>query len=270
MIRFEKMQALGNDFIFIEEEDCKNDNYSELAIKLCDRHRGIGADGLVLIKNDPIEMKIYNQDGSEAQMCGNAMRCFITLIKKRQWNLHDEFEVLCGQNHYLCRKEKNENQVLFSNVTLDASSFLVDEKEWVEQELNVYGVLIPLTVVQAGCVHTVIVDELNLYKPFATDISTHPLFKDGCNVDFVRIISENEIEVHTYERGVGFTLSCGSGNVASAYVAWKFHKIASEVKVRNRGGNCHIKMDEKGIWLCGSCQNSFTGFFDVSGEETDE
>ncbi len=270
MICFEKMQALGNDFIFIKESECENRNYSELALRLCDRHKGIGADGLVLVKKDPLEMKIYNQDGSEAKMCGNAMRCFVSLIKKWHWDHEGFFEILCHNERYICRKEKDENQVFFPHVSFDVAEFLVDEKEWIDQKLNVYGVLIPCSIIKSGCCHAVVFDEMNLYKPFASDISNHLLFKDGCNVDFVRVISKNEIEVITYERGVGMTLSCGSGNVASAYAAWRSHQIDPVVKVKNKGGACTVQIEDKGVWLCGECQNVYGGMIDLNGELKNE
>ena len=100
MLYFEKMQALGNDFIFIKQSECENEQLSELAIKLCDRHFGIGADGLIIVSQDPLEMKIFNQDGSMATMCGNAMRCFVTCIKKWKWSTEDFFEVICNKEKY--------------------------------------------------------------------------------------------------------------------------------------------------------------------------
>lgn len=267
---FEKMQALGNDFIFIKESDCLNKDYSGMAIKLCRRRMGIGADGLIVIKKNPLEMRIFNQDGSEAKMCGNAARCFIGLIKEWQWTDSDLFEILCSNKKYLCRKGIESNDVFFPHVAFEAENDLIEKKEWVNQNLDIYGVLVPCSIVNAGCVHTVVFDEEDLYKPFAADISTHPVFKDGCNVDFVKLKSENEIEVITYERGVGFTLSCGSGNVASAFAAWKNQKISSSIRVKNRGGVCRIQIEEDGIWLCGQCRHIFSGRIDLDEVMKDE
>ncbi len=263
MIYFEKMQAMGNDFIFIKEADCEYKDYSELAKTLCKRYFKIGADGLVVVHKDPLEMKIFNQDGSKAEMCGNAMRCFITLIKKWKWENSDSFEIICNEEKYQCMYKENQNSVFFPSVSYQLNGLKNNENESVGKELNVYGVHVPCTIVKAGCLHTIVFDDLDLYRNIAFDISNHPLFKAGCNVDFVQILSENRIKVITYERGVGFTKSCGSGNVASAYVAKNLYQLKKQIQVINDGGRCEVTVEDGGAWISGTCENVFSGMINI-------
>jgi len=223
---FVKYHGAGNDFILIDARFFVLQAPSLLARSLCDRRRGIGADGLLLLlpsSKANYRMQIFNVDGSEPAMCGNGIRCLFDFIQKRV-DPASELLIETKQSVLRCRRVGEE-----IGVSLGAPQILhfPTAKES------------PLYVVDTGVPHAVhfvedldAVDVAKLGREIRFDSRFAP---EGVNVNFVSILREGEIVLRTYERGVeGETLACGTGAAAAAFVAWKLGKSKSGVSVLTR------------------------------------
>ncbi|OQB51878.1 MAG: Diaminopimelate epimerase [Firmicutes bacterium ADurb.Bin146] len=246
-MKFTKMHGAGNDYIYINCLDCKIDDPSSLALKLSDRHFGIGADGLVLIQTSKAAdfyMRMFNADGSEGSMCGNAIRCVAKYVydNKLTKKLKLNIETKSGIKHlvlftgidglveavevdmgtaYLKRKEI---PMIFDNTNKDETfinkPILVAEKEY------------NATCVSMGNPHCIIfmndkknktnleqsLDFLDLDK-IGPAFEKHPMFPDRINTEFVEVIDKNNLKMRVYERGSGETLACGTGACAIVVAA---------------------------------------------------
>ncbi|MDE5546651.1 MAG: diaminopimelate epimerase [Anaeroplasmataceae bacterium] len=248
-MEFYKMHGCGNDFCIIEYEP--NVEYSTLAKELCDRRFGIGADGLIIVKTNPLEMIFYNQDGSRASMCGNGIRCFARYVYEKRIVTTKQFDCftlagmmkieITSEDPFLCKIDMGKPS--FSNsmihVSDDIKSFgrlLTIEK----YSLTIYSFFM-------GTIHTVIfVDSLDSeVLNFAEKICKNRLFKKQTNVNFVHLIDETHIEIKTYERGVGWTLACGTGACASVVTCARLKLTKNKVSVLLPYGSLKIEITKK-------------------------
>lgn len=265
-INFFKMHGLGNDFIIINDLDKKIKNYKQLAIKLCDRHFGIGADGIILIQNSNLKvadfkMRIFNPDGSEAEMCGNGIRCFAHYLHINNLTEKKELKIatLAGLIKPKIIEYNNHNSTVMVNMgkpeysldSLHINKDIVDDdlkKLW-EYPLIIEEKKFLLNGVSMGNPHMVIyVDnfkEIDL-KKLGPIIENNPLFKEKTNVEFVKIKNKKELEVKVWERGAGITLACGTGACATAAVSIDQDKVNNDVKINLPGGPLQIKKNKKG------------------------
>lgn len=210
------MVGAGNDFIMIDPDPSLD--YVDLAVRVCDRHNGIGADGLIVVDesdSSDYRMRIFNADGSEAEMCGNGARCFASYVVANRQPSKDLFsvETIAGQ---LKAESKDE----ISNVQL---SDPVDYRP--DIELNVGGQTLHAHSIDTGVPHAIIfVEKLHEIDvdSLGRTIRNHQAFKPrGTNVNFVEFVKPGMVELRTYERGVeGETLACGTGAVASALMGF--------------------------------------------------
>ncbi|HMA59636.1 MAG TPA: diaminopimelate epimerase [Halanaerobiales bacterium] len=263
-VKFLKMHGLGNDFIMINDLDVRLDNYSKLAVNLCDRHFGIGADGIILIQQSDLthadfKMRIFNPDGSEAEMCGNGIRCFAhylhinDLTEKKKLSI----ETLAGlikpeiidYGPHESTVKVNMGEPAYSLESLDINKELLDDdidKLW-DYPLIIEGKEYELNGASMGNPHMVIyVDDLkdiNL-KKLGPIIEENPLFKKGTNVEFVKIVSKNELDIKVWERGAGITLACGTGACATAAVSIDQDRVNNNVKINLPGGPLKISKNE--------------------------
>lgn len=252
-MNFTKMHGLGNDFIIIEPETPLN--YSELAIRMCDRNFGIGGDGLIIVnppdvKSDcDINWRIFNSDGSEPQMCGNGIRCFAKyvyekgLIKKKMFSVG----TLAGE----IIPEILDN----GYVKVDMGTPRV---ELVNHSLNKLNI----TTVNMGNPHCVIFDDVNV-REIGPVVEVNELFPEKTNVEVVKVISRNKIRVDVWERGCGITLACGTGACASVAAAVVNNLTDNSVEVELPGGNLHIEWltDTNKIYMTGEAKFVFEGKF---------
>ncbi|MDE7161777.1 MAG: diaminopimelate epimerase, partial [Anaeroplasmataceae bacterium] len=213
-MEFYKMHGCGNDFCIVEYQD--KVAYDKLAIRLCDRRFGVGADGLIVVKKQPLEMIFYNQDGSRASMCGNGIRCFARYVYDKKIVSSKQFDCLTLAG--IMKIEITKEDPFQCKIDMGHPSFS-NQMIHVSDAVNSFGRLLTiggyhLTIYSffIGTIHTVIfVDSLNSkLLNFAEDICKNPLLKKQTNVNFVHIIDEKNIEMRTYERGVGWTLACGT------------------------------------------------------------
>ena len=215
-MHFTKMHGLGNDYLYIFGEP---KNPSKLAIKLSDRHFGAGSDGIICIshsKKADFKMRIFNADGSEAKMCGNGIRCVGKYLYDKGYTdkKHLSIETLSGIRFLHLQRQGGK----IKNVTVEMGTAVPAE----DIELSVLGETVTCTPVSVGNPHAVIfVKDINK-APLTTlgpQLEHNEAFPDGVNVEFVQLISENELRMRVWERGSGVTMACGTGACASAVAA---------------------------------------------------
>jgi diaminopimelate epimerase len=235
-ISFWKMNGAGNDFVMLDNRDLSL-HLSKGAIEaLCDRHRGIGADGMLAVEpatdGGDFKMRYYNADGGEAEMCGNGARCFARFVNK----LHDDkldalkFETLAGMISAKFFSDEVE-------INMSAPHSLK-----LRQSLSVDADQLEVHSVNTGVPHAVVfVDDLDNVevRRLGAGLRYHEAFAPkGTNANFVKITSPGAISIRTYERGVeDETLACGTGMVACALIAHELHNFASPVAVHVKGGD---------------------------------
>jgi diaminopimelate epimerase len=258
-IKFSKMHGLGNDFILIDsrQEKLEGIDLSKLAVDICDRHFGIGGDGLLIVwpsERAHYRMQILNPDGSEPEMCGNGIRCFAKYVYEAD-KLNEEVisvETLGGilLPAVILGPEKN-----VVGVEVDMGI----PKEEGEVSLQGYN----FKKISMGNPHAVaLVNDLagiNLYE-IGPKIENDPHFPNRTNVEFVKVMSEKEIEVAVWERGAGETLACGTGASASVVAASLAKKIGRRAMVHLPGGDLDIEWSEdKHILMRGPAQKVCEG-----------
>lgn len=265
MLNFEKIHGCGNDFVIIDNIDNTIHLDKEKIENICNRHFGIGADGLILVekKDGNYFMNYYNSDGSTAEMCGNGMRCTADFIKRHHLKDEDSVDITsrAGMHHINFSKEG-------IRVSLDKAKTIEIDTKKLTEEIGKLPVAIegPVGFRSMGNPHMVIVvDDLetfpiNTVGPF---FERNPLFPEGINVNFVKIKSPEEIEVITWERGDGRTLACGTGACASAAFLKDINKIKSNAKVNLPGGALDINLEEDKIYMIGPAKKVFTGEIEV-------
>lgn len=257
-MKFSKYHGCGNDFIMGVYED--NIDYSSLAIKICDRHTGIGADGLILAKGSrPIEMVFYNADGSRGLMCGNGIRCLSKFILDNNLDkLEDgklEISTLSGLrtvyvNNGLFKVNMGKPSFKAKDVGINKNGEFHNELiQYKEKNFNCSSCFMTVDHL------VVMVDNFNITDDEASYLCNNPIFTRKINVNFVNIIDRNNIRVKTFERGVGWTLACGSGSSASFALLNKDGLINNSVNVILERGKLKISIDSnKDIFMEGPAE----------------
>jgi len=260
VLDFAKMEGIGNDFVLLDDMDgaLGSMGYPALARKLCDRRFGVGADGIILAlpsETCDIGFRIFNSDGSEAEMCGNGMRCFAAFVNDRG--------LLAGARFTVETKAGTIVPEIIESTRNGVTRVCVDMGEPVLSPRNIpfdvegdRAVSVPLTAddreysvtaVSMGNPHSVIVvDRLTGDEPtaFGPSIETHPLFPLKTNVEFVEVVSPSEVKMRVWERGAGETLACGTGACATAVATHLLGLTGREVKVGLKGGDLAIAWNE--------------------------
>lgn len=269
-IKITKMQGCGNDFVILDYDEFQKTNLSmeELAKRLCDRHFGIGADGMIIPKksedkNIDIAWYFYNSDGTVAQMCGNGMRCFAKYVYDKGLVDKKEFSVMTGAG--IIKPLLLDN----GNVRVDMGiPILEDEKIPFkgERKLKALDETFEITPVSMGNPHCVILtenDPMKMALKYGATIEKHEYFPEKTNTEFVKIISKNEIDMRVFERGCGITLACGTGACASVVACVLNNLTEQKVKVNLLGGSVFVEWQgnsenpNKNIFLIGEANYSF-------------
>ena len=260
MIRFSKYHGCGNNFVIIKEEEILNATdaagYPDFAVKVCDVNTGVGADGMIVVREKPaLEMVFYNCDGSRAPMCGNGIRCFAHFCREEGIAAGESYPVktLAGDMivNITCeepfRVKINMGKPLFSpddiKVDFNGENFL-------DRHLSLGdGIDIGINSLFMGTIHTVVFvesfDDIDVPK-VGEEICNHPVFKEKTNVNFVKVIDDKTLEMKTYERGVGMTLACGTGACASVVVAGMKGLCGKKADVVLKLGRLGIEVAEDG------------------------
>jgi diaminopimelate epimerase len=271
-MRFWKMHGLGNDYIVIDnrEEKISGKQAASLAKRLCERRVSVGADGLLLVSNSKVsdaKMRIFNADGSEAEMCGNGIRCFAKycyengIVKKKEFSV----ETLSGTKNVwltLQQSEVSAVKVDMGSPNWERSSLpMVGQGTCINENLEVDGKIFKVTCLSMGNPHCVIfVDKLDDFpvQQVGPKVENHKAFPKRTNVGFVQVLNSCELKVRVWERGCGETLSCGTGTCAAVAAANKLGKAGNKVTVHVLGGDLQVEVAEN-LFLSGAAEKVFQG-----------
>lgn len=274
IMKFTKMHGCGNDYVYVNLFEEKIDNPAELSIKVSDRHFGIGSDGLITIGPSDVadfRMRIYNADGSEAEMCGNGIRCVAKYVYDHKMTDKTEISVESGAGiKYLTlfveNKKVEQVRVDMGEPILEPAQIpvLADGDKVVDEPIEVCGKTWNMTCVSMGNPHAVVfVDnvadfEIEKYGPH---FEKHERFPKRTNTEFVEIISREEINMRVWERGSDETWACGTGTCASVMACILNNRTDNKVLVHLRGGDLTIEYNEKTnhIFMTGPATEVFSG-----------
>lgn len=276
-VKFTKMQGLGNDFILFEPDEFKKIEMpqEELAKKLCDRNFGIGADGIFVPVLKPAKGEIgwifLQSDGSTSQMCGNGMRCFAKFVYDKGLLRKKRFAVETGAG--LIVPEILADGMVKVNMNkpiLKPSKIPFNASENMDQKIEAGGEDFLVNAISMGNPHCVIFSEGDTKaqaKKYGEALENHSQFPEKTNVEFVKVVSREEINVDVWERGCGITLACGTGACASAVAAILSGQCDSKVKVNLPGGSLIIEWagnsqnPDFDVFMTGSADYVFKGSF---------
>lgn len=278
---FWKMHSLGNDYILIDNREGRvpDEKLASLARGLCRRRFSIGADGLLLLYSSSVadvRMRIFNADGSEAEMCGNGIRCLAKYCYESGVVHKDvmDIETLAGIRRVWL--EVSGDKV--KSVTVDMGSPIFEreripalgEGKFINEEIEVDGVKFRATCLSIGNPHCVIfVDDVASFpvEHYGPKIERHTLFPRRINVEFVQIVRPNLLRVRVWERGVGETFSCGTGACACVVAGRVLGLLESECTVQLLGGDLRVRYSEADnrIFLIGPAEKVYEGVIELEG-----
>lgn len=273
-MKFTKMQGCGNDYVYINCFEEKVEDAPALARKVSDRHFGIGADGLVLIKpssRDDFTMEMYNADGSQGKMCGNAIRCVGKYVFDHRMTKKRELavETLAGTKYLslnVSGDKVSEVTVLMGVPVFEPEKIPVvaEGKSVVDMPVTVDGRKYRITAVSMGNPHAVIFVEDTKNFPIEKIgplFERHEMFPERVNTEFVKVLDRENISMCVWERGSGETWACGTGACASAVASVINGYTDGKVTVHMLGGNLHIRYDGEGgqVHMTGPAVEVFRG-----------
>lgn len=277
---FTKVQGLGNDFILVNglQEPVQAVDFPELARRMCDRHFGIGADGLVFLlpsKTAGVRMRIFNPDGSEAEMCGNAIRCLARFLYEHDIICRKEVQVETlagiiepvlifeGNRVAAVRVDMGEPRLERSEIPMTGPPGQV-----LDELLALDGRTYRVTAVSMGNPHCVIfVPALNQVPltEVGPRLETHPFFPQKTNVEFVEVVNSTEVRMKVWERGAGETMACGTGACAVAVAGAQNGFTGRTVTVHLAAGNLLIEWaGNNHVYMTGPAEEVFTGEYNLS------
>ncbi|SHJ09200.1 diaminopimelate epimerase [Lutispora thermophila] len=275
-MEFTKMEAAGNDFVVFNGFKYEIKDYEKLALKACDRHFSVGADGILVCEGSDIadiKMIYYNSDGSRGEMCGNGIRCFSKyvyeegLIDKKIFTV----DTLAGIKTIWIETD-NENKVKTVKVNMGKPLFRakdvpvdLNKEKIIEETIDICGEKIVFSSLLVGVPHTVIfVDDIRNIdiNELGKKIETHCIFPRKTNVNFVEVVDRDKINIYTWERGAGRTLGCGTGSCASVVIGNIIGKLNNVVNVKTEGGELEVQIGEDlEIYMKGGANRICDGVF---------
>lgn len=274
-MNFTKMHGLGNDFIVVAGERQLPDNASELALDLCNRFFGIGADGLVYIlpsEKADFRMRIINSDGSEAEQCGNAIRCVAKYVFDNGLTNQEEITIeTLGAGVQKVQLTIDGGKVATVRVDMGEPILnglqvptTVDAERVINHPIEVDGRTFAFTAVSMGNPHCVIYvdDAVNFeLESWGPKLETHPMFPRKINVEFVTVNSRSQADMRVWERGAGPTLACGTGACATLVASVLTGATDREATVSLKGGDLLIEWNEQDnhVYMTGPAAEVFRG-----------
>ncbi len=274
-MKFTKMHGLGNDFVVVYGEQQLPQGVDQLAIQLCDRNFGIGADGLVYIlpsQRADFMMRIINSDGSEAEQCGNAIRCVAKYVYDHQHTSNEDISIEtigAGVQNVQLKVEHGKVQTVRVDMGRPILNGLdipttIDSERVLKHPVSVNGQAFEFTAVSMGNPHCVIyVDDaptIDLAK-WGAPLEVHALFPRKINVEFATVRSRSHVDMRVWERGAGPTLACGTGACATAVSSYLNGYTERAVTVSLKGGDLFIEWDEADdrVYMSGPAAEVFSG-----------
>lgn len=279
IFNFVKMHGLGNDFIIPEINEADLTDLSELAKILCDRHTGIGADGILLVCNsdrENIRMRIFNSDGTEAEMCGNGIRCFAKYVYEKKIISDQKFTIETLAGKIIPELFIDDGIVTKVRVNMNTPKLIDDEEslinfnddtisnisEKLHKKILINENIFHTSSLTLGVPHSILyVDEIvnSEIKILGSLIEKHESFPKGTNVNFVKVVNDHEIIMRTWERGAGQTLACGTGSCAAGVASFLDGKTVRKITVHLELGDLEIELIDNSVFMTGPAQQVFEG-----------
>ncbi len=271
---FSKWHGLGNDFVIVNCFEENITDYSQMAIKVCDRHTGVGADGLVLILSSDtadFKMRIFNSDGSEAEMCGNVTRCVARYVY--EYGLTKKTKITLETGAGIIKPELVFTNGIPATVCVDMGEPRLtcgqipvignQDEQAVNLPLDIAGNNYHITCVSMGNPHCVIfvdnVSTVNL-QAIGPLIENHSLFPNKINVEFVQVLNKESIRMQVWERGAGITMACGTGACAALVAAVLNEKTDRQAIIHLDGGDLSVKWGlDNHVYMTGPAVEVFRG-----------
>ncbi len=279
-MKFIKVHSLGNDFLIIDLPKKKRlAEIGKLAQRVCDRHTGVGADGLLLIsvrnkKEGLVNFRIFNADGTEAEVSGNGLRCAAAALyhQKKIDSPSIVFSTTAGErecdliewkkNLFLLKIDMGKPRLKSEEIPFDDGTL---HNKIIDYPLSINQKIYPITVVSLGNPHcSIFVDRFPSrleWHQLGREIESHPFFPKRTNIEFIRVLNKKETEVLFWERGVGETLSSGSGACAAAVASILKNMTGKKVKVKTSMGNLTVEWKKEEIYQTGPSEIVFEGNF---------
>lgn len=278
-MKFTKMQGIGNDYIYVNCFEEKVDDPERVSQIVSDRHFGIGGDGLVLImpsEKADFRMRMFNADGSEGNMCGNATRCIGKFVYDNGLTYKTEItlETKSGIKYLTLYPENGKVKTVLVNMgkavlTPADIPMKAEGESFINKPIEVLGSEVYITAVSMGNPHAVTyVDDvmsLDLEK-IGPAFENHPIFPERVNTEFIKVLDSHTIQMRVWERGSGETWACGTGACAAAVASVKngYFKNGEEITVKLRGGDLFITYNTDGtVLMRGAAETVFTGEIDI-------
>lgn len=279
-LKFEKWNGLGNDFVIVNGAEEMIEDHAKVAAEVCDRHFGIGADGLVILlpcdqEGIDFEMRIFNSDGSEAEMCGNATRCIAKYIAANQLSDKKEFHILTKAGIIISALVDMADgsvgvRVNMGKPRLTPSEIPViseTEEIIVAEPITAGEDAFSMTTVSMGNPHCVIfVDDIAkiALEEVGPKLETHERFPRKINVEFAEVLNRKQIRMRVWERGAGITLACGTGSCATIVAAVLNDKTERQAEIILDGGTLHLDWAENdgNVYMTGPATKVFTGIYE--------
>ena len=257
-MKFDKYIAAGNDFIIFNGINNSKIDYNKLALEVCNRRFGLGADGIIVCENSlvaDIKMLYYNSDGSQGEMCGNGIRCFSKyvydygIVEKRKISI----ETLDGIKDVNIEEDElrkvKEIRVSMGYPTFQGDKIPVksSKDKLLNEGITIDGKEYIYSAVLVGVPHVVIfVEDIKMIdiNNIGKKIENDPMFPRKINVNFVEILDKENINIFTWERGAGRTFGCGTGSCASVVIGKILGKLNDKVYVNTEGGKLKVELDE--------------------------
>ncbi len=275
MIKFTKMHGTGNDYVIIDGRKLKTASYGKLARAMSDRHYGVGSDGILVLlesKTADFRMRMFNPDGSEAEMCGNGIRCFARYLYDNRITNKKELRIETAAGTKSLELVVKNKHVTSITVTMGEPILRRDRIPMIGNQGMVVGESLQMedgsrftiTAVSMGNPHAVIfVEEIDKFPvdKYGPLVEHHRLFPNRTNVEFIKVLNRNEVVQRTWERGTGETLSCGTG-ASAVTAACVLNKLTErKILIHLRGGDLRTEWreDDNTIYLSGPAVEVFKG-----------
>ncbi len=273
-MQFTKMHAIGNDYVYVNCFDQSVEQPEKLAVPISDRHFGVGSDGLILIcpsDRADVRMRIFNPDGSEAEMCGNGIRCVAKYAYEHGLSDKHPMQIETGNGTLTIELTIEKDRVAAVRVNMgqpildtDRIPVAVDDISLINRPIEVVGIPMEMTCVSMGNPHAIFfVDDL---APVAVErlgpqIENNPIFPQRINVHWVQIISRNELTMRTWERGAGITLACGTGASAVCVAGVLTERTDRQILAHLPGGDLQLEWSDQDncVYMTGPATEVFTG-----------
>ena len=272
-LEFVKYQGLGNDFVLVDNRSQSEPLLTpDQAIRICDRHFGVGADGVIFLlpgrEEADYTMRIYNSDGSEPEMCGNGIRCLAKFIAKLEGNTASTIHTLAG---LIVPEVQPDGQVRVNMgsprlLAQDIPTTLATNEKVINSSLTVGGQDWQVTCVSMGNPHCITfvdnVAEIELER-WGPQFENHPAFPQRTNTEFIEVVRPDSLKMRVWERGAGVTLACGTGACAALVAGVLTGHCQPAATVELPGGPLYIEWSEADqiVWMTGPADAVFTGMF---------